>query len=515
MVLLILGAWGWFWWIGRHDGQINFLTARGPAQWILYPKPPDGKLHKSAELSAEFARTFALDAVPEHAWLTVCAMKRCEVTINGASTNISINNENWKQPAQFEVSRQLQPGSNKISVTVFNSLGPPALCLTLDAGSLKLSTDRDWEASLAGAAWRKARLAPEPVRFEPGNGLFGGENTMKSLLGRLPMLLIFALFSAGLIVRGGWWLGRYQTRGEPYGSIHSPAFAAVAVIVVAIFWLVLFGNNLGLLADTAGFDARGHLAYIDHIRTHGSLPMADEGWQMYQAPLYYLISSVIVSPLQSSTFGDMAVHLLRFFGLLVALAQLSLILLSLRLLFPRQLGRQLFGFLLAAVLPENLYLFHYVTNESLAAVWVTGAIYLCLRVVKEDRESWRSSIGIGLCLGAALLTKVTAVLAVPFIFGALILWLAMKRRHDARAWIRTLGAVALATVAVCGWHYVRVWKHLGNPLVGNWDAASGFNWWMEDGFRTGSYYLNFGECLVHPLFSGFQGFADGVYSTLW
>ena len=35
------------------------------------------------------------------------------------------------------------------------------------------------------------------------------------------------------------------------------------------------------------------------------------------------------------------------------------------------------------------------------------------------------------------------------------------------------------------------------------------------GYHTAVDYLRFGRSLVHPLFSGFAGFADGIYSTLW
>jgi tetratricopeptide (TPR) repeat protein len=68
---------------------------------------------------------------------------------------------------------------------------------------------------------------------------------------------------------------------------------------------------------------------------------------------------------------------------------------------------------------------------------------------------------------------------------------------------------------VCGWQYARIWLRFGNPLLGNWDVVSGFTWWQDPGYHTAGDYLRFGRSLVHPLFSGFAGFADGIYSTLW
>src|SRR5207245_1857789 len=59
------------------------------------------------------------------------------------------------------------------------------------------------------------------------------------------------------------------------------------------------------------------------------------------------------------------------------------------------------------------------------------------------------------------------------------------------------------------------WAETGRPMVGNWEPGSAFAWWQDPGFRTGAFYLGFGQALVCPLFSGLHSFADGMYSTLW
>jgi tetratricopeptide (TPR) repeat protein len=78
-----------------------------------------------------------------------------------------------------------------------------------------------------------------------------------------------------------------------------------------------------------------------------------------------------------------------------------------------------------------------------------------------------------------------------------------------------LGLLVAICFVVCGWQYARIWVRFGTPLVGNWDVISGFSWWQAPGYHTAVDYLRFGRSLVHPLFSGFAGFADGIYSTLW
>jgi tetratricopeptide (TPR) repeat protein len=117
-------------------------------------------------------------------------------------------------------------------------------------------------------------------------------------------------------------------------------------------------------------------------------------------------------------------------------------------------------------------------------------------------------------MGAALLTKATALLVVLPLCLGLVVKLFVERTSVA-TWLRHFGALGAVMVAACGWHYIRIWRRFGTPLVGNWDVASGFSWWQDPGFHTASDYLRFGRTLVTPLFSGFGSFADGIYSTLW
>lgn len=74
--------------------------------------------------------------------------------------------------------------------------------------------------------------------------------------------------------------------------------------------------------------------------------------------------------------------------------------------------------------------------------------------------------------------------------------------------------MVLIAALTCSWHYIRVSK-FGSPFVGGSDPVNGLFWWQDDGYRTVSYFLRFGESLVRPLFSVTASFLDGLYSTLW
>jgi hypothetical protein len=512
-IVLIGGALvAWLWRLATNHPEISFLEQRPPAEWILYPKPPTGFVHRSAELSTVFRETVVLKSSHGAASLAVRAMRRWSVSINGSVLESEVQVDNWKGLSTLDVSRELHEGTNDISVTVFNSNGPPALWLVLDTWQGVFASGPDWEASLLGASWEKARVASRPPQIHRGNRLFGGERPLPSLARKLPILLVFAALAACLFAGGR---RRYGLGGEARGPLQPSRFAAVSLSAVTLLWVLLFLNNLGTLSGVTGFDASAHLEYIDYIKTHWKLPRANEGWQMYQPPLYYVIGALLSVPFSGKGFNPESIAVLRGLGLVIGIVQFTLVFLSLRLLFPGRLGLQLFGLLLAAFLPESLYVSHYITNEGLSAALTTAAVYFCLRVLKSETESPILFAGLAVCLGAALLTKFTGVLAVPFIGLALLSRTGFRRTAKPIIRPMTLCWTSIFCLAICGWHYLRVWRQFGHPLLGNWDPVAGFNWWMEDGFHTPGYFFRAGAVLSNPWHCGFSSFFDGLYSTLW
>jgi len=114
-----------------------------------------------------------------------------------------------------------------------------------------------------------------------------------------------------------------------------------------------------------------------------------------------------------------------------------------------------------------------------------------------------------------LLAKVTALLVTAVVFTALAGRLVLRKEHEPKVWLRTLGAAVLGCTLICGWHYLRVWLHFGKPIVGNWDPIVQFTWWAAPGYHTLSYYLRAGPSLIEPFYSSLHGFTDSLYSTLW
>src|SRR5207249_2714048 len=154
-----------------------------------------------------------------------------------------------------------------------------------------------------------------------------------------------------------------------------------------------------------------------------------------QPPLFYLLSALLLGPLGLTASGDAGLMILRVVSAITGLLHLLLIFKCLRLLFPRQPAHQIVGLLFAGLLPAHLYLSHHVTNESLAALFVTAGLYFCLRILspaqspeskvqsptpmnREQASKARNleHAAVGICLGLALVTKFSALLALPFVF---------------------------------------------------------------------------------------------------
>ncbi len=552
----VLAAVLWLWRLCDQAGPISFLAHRGPAEWLVYPKPTVPHLQAVVELPTSFRRAFVLSHVPAAAPLSVRACRRCLLVINGRSVPLSSLGEHWKQAQQFDAAQYLRPGENSISVTVYNQLGPPALWLRLEGDGLKLVTDSSWEASYAGAVWRPAQLAERPPPAAPGNPLRGGETSGAAFRKHWPWAGAALLFGAAVVVLGRWWFRSSVVRALPgrWQWMANPAVALLALI--AVLWIVLFTHNLSFVPRGAGFDSEGHLAYISYIQEHGALPLANDGWEMHQPPLYYLLSATVLNALKLSagTFDGLAA--LRLMALAIGLTQLALIFCTLRLLFPAAMGKQVVGLTLAGFLPMQLYVTHYVTNETLAAGLMSAVLYFSLRLVQAEENSWRCSLALGLCLGLALLTKVTALVLVPFVLAALLYRLvrpgfspaspseessgqqqargsqappgvisasaalsdmrepASQVPNRRRCWLSPVVAV-VACLAVCGWHYWRVWQHFGHAFFVPTRWAYGVSWWQDPGYRTAAYFTRFGRSLAAPFFSGVSSFGDGLYSTLW
>ena len=102
-----------FVWIARNDPGINFLPRDSRAAWIVFPVAVNPHGHWFTGLDATFRREFVLTERPSTALLSVRAMRRAEVKINGTSVRFPPQ-RNWKNIVSADVAEQLHTGTNVI-----------------------------------------------------------------------------------------------------------------------------------------------------------------------------------------------------------------------------------------------------------------------------------------------------------------------------------------------------------------------------------------------------------------
>jgi hypothetical protein len=83
-------------------------------------------------------------------------------------------------------------------------------------------------------------------------------------------------------------LPRIRTRDDAW--VWSRLNAGLLAVVAAL-WILLVVHNAWWQRRSAGFDARGHLAYIEQIQSHGGIPLADEGEESSAAALLLAVGS--------------------------------------------------------------------------------------------------------------------------------------------------------------------------------------------------------------------------------
>jgi Flp pilus assembly protein TadD len=489
--------------------KIRFLTP-GPGKWIVYPLPPQARPYPGFELAGTFRRAFVLPEKPAAALLSWRCFTNGELHVNGTVVPRSGSSSgNWKTTSQLDIGPFLRQGTNEISVTVVNQSGPPALSLKLQAGDFLLTSDETWEVSVSGSNWRGARAASATPRPGKGNELSLLETTSGALGRCWPYLCLFAAMSVCGVALFLYYIGRTTSSGPAMG------FPKMVLVLLAAVWALLFLHNFPFIPAASGFDAPQHLEYVRYIQDHQRLPNAREGWEMVQPPLYYVICAKLLDLGRWKAFEPSGMMVLRFLSLAIGAVTLALIFAGLRLVFPGDWRKPLAGLVLGAFLPAQICLLHYTTNETLSALFVTAALCVELRLLRA-RQPWWGWYGVlGIALGLALLSKSSALLAVPALLGALAVKLMLRRERAPRAWLGAIGAPLLICLSMSGWHYLKLWRDYGNPLIGGWDPKLFGPWWQAKGFQTPGYYFSFGDSLTHPFFSGLHSFWDAFHTTLW
>ena len=220
----------------------------------------------------------------------------------------------------------------------------------------------------------------------------------------------------------------------------------LTVLFIGIIIRLLYVE--GTAYDIRTHDLDGHLEYINFIRTHGHLPMASDGWEFHQAPLYYAFSAAWME-LCSRFFGltqSMLFHSLQVWALVFSVLTLAVTLVATPLLFSSRdrYGVMLFGLLLC-VFPGIVFFSSRITNETLSLLLTMSCIVLLLQWWRNPRYRW--IVGTGILFSLSMVTKVSVLVLLPGILLPLLL-----RKASLGHRVLRVALFCTIVIALAGWY---------------------------------------------------------------
>ncbi|MBN2390821.1 MAG: glycosyltransferase family 39 protein, partial [Anaerolineae bacterium] len=278
---------------------------------------------------------------------------------------------------------------------------------------------------------------------------------------------------------------------------------AVLGVILGLFVLLGILNSVTIPLFEAP-DELWHFAFVRYLALNGSLPVQPkQGTDIWlresgQPPLYYLVAAPIAAAFDTSDFPDFArfnvahpavtansqsdapnvfihtpyeafpyrgsvlvIHLLRLFTLLWGVGAIVGVYLAAQEIWPGHRWLSLAAVCLTAFNPHFIYISSVVNNDATVTCLATLTLWLCLRLLKRP-QSRRCQTGLGIVLGLALLSKLSAValLGIAGLALGMIWW----RDRDTKAFfVRCLIVFGLALL-VARWWYARNWRLYGDPL---------------------------------------------------
>ncbi len=416
VVAVALFLYSEFW---VNSTTVWLLVPEHGATWIRRERPFRIDAWGGTEEIVLFQKKFRMPARSGPHRLTVRALRSCEVFWDRRPLySVPPQDQDWTEPHQIALPPNDVPGEHSLAISVKNALGPAALLAYCD--SLDVRTGLDWQ-EWDGKAWQPVTTL-DHVELDKSVRRF--PSSLQALATILSWLgpLFLAVFAVGL------WVTRGGAASASWTKLWS---ASRCRWIVMAAWLVLAANNFLKLPRDMGYDAPAHVDYIHFVAERGTLPDASDGWQMFQAPLFYIVGAVVYRGLTLVTAAGTAALWLRWLTLLCGVAQVELCYRAGRLVFPGRDDLQSLAVLFGGLLPMNVYMSQTLSNEPLCGVFSALIVLLCWQMLREPVAALKPSrqLVLGLVFGLALLTKTTAVLLGPLI--VVVLGFSLRQREDA------------------------------------------------------------------------------------
>jgi len=487
--------------------NIPLLIPAENAQWIRLREPTILKIRPKQQYKTIFLTHFNAKKSSDDVILAIQAMKYAEIYVDGKKIFMTDSNPSkWRNEYRFNINFGFNTGRHELKIMVFSQNSHPALLVY--SKSIGLYTGEHWLASNDNKTWTAALPVNQTI-FHPITYHFmrADRAFLSQLLFFIPIFMLFFIITYF------------------YKEQHVTILKQLSILFIPsrVRWIFLFAmlflaiNNIGKIPINTGMDIHEHLEYIRYIESNLRLPLASEGWEMFHAPLFYIIAAILYKVLLLFLPQNDSLILLRVIPLFCGIAQVEICYRTMKLIYPDSLDLQILGTLIGGFLPMNLYMSQVVGNEPLAAFFISTTIYFTIQILKPTHlPTLRICLITGISLGLAIITKITALLLIlPLgVFIPLNLYLGNgdpKKKINQQILKRMLWLFGIAFI-VCGWYFLRNWFTIGKFIV---FISSNISWWQDPGYRTLEQIFSFGISLYYPIYCSVAGFWDSLYSTLW
>jgi len=249
------------------------------------------------------------------------------------------------------------------------------------------------------------------------------------------------------------------------------------LILFLIFCLQI--HNILLFPQTHGFDATGHIAYIRFLQTYHRIPLPFEGWELWQPPLYYVISSTLPSLKSAQFIGLFSWVVLLYSGYLLA----------------KHLNRKkpnLQILLTLLTIPVLITLTPTISNELFSASLISLGLVLWIKYV--SLPSIRTLCFTGIITGLAVLSKATAwILVATFFLDVFLI-------HRSKKMFVRLLVILTISLFISGWFYLKNLILFGSPFTASFDFSDIHPLTQTVVPRTFSFFTNLVPLIRMDLF---------------
>jgi hypothetical protein len=486
--------------------DVLLLHDRAGAQWIKYDSDFQLEARAASRTESTFKYTFNTNESIDGAEISIQALKQFCIIFDGAEIFSSPDDfSQWKKVHLVKIPFPVASGPHEIVIRVVSESSHPAVIAYSD--TLPVSTGTGWFASHDGNHWRTAVPASLGQQSSVSKSFPSSINALVSILPYLTIVFMITLLVSLFFTGSGNTLRRASNWKIEPGHIRW---------AMLFLWTVLSINNIFRLNFQVGADGWGHIDYINYIAIKGSLPLAPEGWHMFQAPLSYIISAPLYALLMNSFDLPSLVKIMTVIPVMCGVLQIEIVYRVARLVFAGRKDLQVITIVTGAILPVHTYTCQYVGNEPLTALLISLLMLLCFHLIIPDNKERTPCffVVMGLVWGLGLLSKMTALLLAPVILFVIIFHMKLLKKPLSLS-IRPLLIIFGVSLLTSGWYYFRNYIKLGNPFAGVFEHIQMLQWWQDPSYRMFSHFFSFGQSLFHPVYAGVTSFWDMFYATLW